>query len=112
MNGTERTHQGQTMTQPDLAANIRTAMNQLIAEHESGRQIINQADLEMAQRFVTAIDTVLDVDDTNAATGLFALAVVAGTMIAGVTPPEDYANLAMGMSSLMQAVARKQGGTD
>jgi hypothetical protein len=33
-------------------------------------------------------------------------------MIAGVTPPEDYANLAMGMSSLMQAVARKQGGTD
>jgi hypothetical protein len=109
---TERTHEEQTMTQPNLAANIRTAMNQLIAEHESGRQIINQAGIEMAQRFVTEINKVPDVDDTNAATGLLTLAVVAGTMIAGVTLPEDYANLAMGVSSLMQAVAWKLGETD
>lgn len=41
----------------------------------------------MAQRSITEINKGLDVDDKNAATGLPTLTVVAGTIIAAVTPP-------------------------
>jgi hypothetical protein len=47
MNGTERTRQGQTMIQPNLAARIRTAMNQLVTEHNAAREIVTKANPEL-----------------------------------------------------------------
>jgi hypothetical protein len=109
MNGTERTHQGQTMTRPNLAAIIQAAMTQLITHHEAAREIITKANPKIAQRFIAGIARTFDLhDDTNATTGLLAMAVAAGTIIAAVTPPDDYENLATGMSSLIQTVARNR----